>query len=58
MDEDALGLGIFQQKMPLFVGVLFVGADTDIADGFCGWFGVENRDEKKWYSMRIILLHY
>jgi hypothetical protein len=43
--------------MPLLVGILLVGADADVTDGFWCCFEVENRAEKKWYSMTIILLH-
>jgi hypothetical protein len=35
-----LSLGIFQQKMPLLIGILLVGADAYVADGFCG-FGLK-----------------
>jgi hypothetical protein len=32
--------------MPLLIGILLVGADAYVADGFCG-FGLKNRNEKK-----------
>jgi hypothetical protein len=44
--------------VPLLVRVLLVGADADVTDYFWFCIGVENSGEKKWYSMKIILLQY